>query len=113
MAVHKTAADMTMPSNNMMKVLRPFVPKTVREFRRKIIADRAARHALEACAGMSVEQTFKTVYERNFWGGVAGEFYSGTGSDPEVAAPYCQVVREFIRERNVKSVVDVGCGDFR
>jgi hypothetical protein len=94
-------------------VFRPLVPQALQEFRRNIIAKRSAQHALEACAGLSVEQTFEKVYMHNFWGGPAGEFYSGTGSDLEVAACYCQLVREFIRKRAIRSVVDVGCGDFR
>jgi len=98
---------------NITKALRPLVPHAVRELRRTVIAKRAAKNALEACAGLSVEQTFETVYTRNFWGGPAGEFYSGTGSDLEVAALYCKLVREFVQERNVRSIVDVGCGDFR
>lgn len=97
----------------MLKVLKPFVPPAVRRFRKKIILNRAARRARELCAGMSVEQTFETVYQRNLWGGIPGEFYSGTGSDLDIAGPYCKLVREFIREHNVKSIVDLGCGDFR
>jgi hypothetical protein len=113
MVAHEKTEGPSSQASNLMMLLRPFVPKAVREFRKKIIANRAAQHALEVCAGLSVEQTFETVYKRNFWGGNAGEFYSGTGSDPEVAAPYCQMVREFIRSHNIRSIVDVGCGDFR
>jgi SAM-dependent methyltransferase len=63
--------------------------------------------------GMSVRQTFAQIYRDNVWGGPAGEFYSGPGSDPEVAAAYVGSVQAFLRDHGVRSVVDVGCGDFR
>jgi SAM-dependent methyltransferase len=100
-------------SSKMLTRLRPLIPQSVRQFRKDVIRNRAARKAREACAGLSVEHAFETVYKRNYWGGIPGEFYSGTGSDPDITAPYSKFVREFVRERNIRSVVDVGCGDFR
>lgn len=97
----------------MLGLLRPFVPGAFRKLKHKIMLSRAVSRGREACAGTNVEQTFETVYRRNLWGGAEGEFYSGRGSDPEVAAPYCRFVRKFIQERNIKTVVDLGCGDFR
>jgi hypothetical protein len=97
----------------VLVLLRPFVPGAFRKLKHKLMLSRSVRHGRDACAGMSVEQTFETVYKRNLWGGADGEFYSGQGSDPEVTASYCRFVRRFIQERNIKSVVDLGCGDFR
>jgi SAM-dependent methyltransferase len=63
---------------------------------------------------LSVEETFETVYAKQLWGGEGShQFYSGGGSDIEYAGRYCEFVRQFIRDREIKSVVDVGCGDFR
>lgn len=38
---------------------------------------------------------------------------SGAGSDPFFARAYISFVSEFIKEHKVRSVVDLGCGDFR
>ena len=63
--------------------------------------------------GRSVEKTFSDVYEKNKWGGAQGQFYSGAGSDVEKLGNYIETIREFIKKTGVKSLVDVGCGDFR
>jgi SAM-dependent methyltransferase len=56
---------------------------------------------------------FGRIYHENMWGGNKGEFYSGPGSDDFVGTEYARVVKEYIRKHNIKSVVDIGCGDFR
>jgi len=62
---------------------------------------------------MTTQEVFDKAYRFNEWGGKAGEFYSGSGSKPEVAASYCEMVRRFIADRGLLTVVDLGCGDFR
>jgi hypothetical protein len=89
------------------------IPPAVRQLRRQVAFRRHLRHALDICAGLSVEQTFETIYKNNLWGGLSGDFYSGTGSEAEFVDPYCNYVRRFIRENGIKSIVDLGCGDFR
>jgi Glycosyl transferases group 1 len=49
---------------------------------------------------------FARVYATGAWG--AG---SGSGSDPRAAEPYCRFVERYIREHEVTSVLDLGCGD--
>ena len=56
---------------------------------------------------------FRAVYSRNLWGGQPGEFCSGAGSLGEEAQAYARVVRDFVGKRAIKSIVDLGCGDFR
>lgn len=51
---------------------------------------------------------FNAIYQDKVWG--CG---SGIGSLPEYAAPYMQFLQQFIRNNTVKSVVDVGCGDWQ
>lgn len=60
-----------------------------------------------------LKKIFSYVYADNVWGGDKGEFYSGPGSDENVTAPYIDLVNRFIKEKSIKSVVDLGCGDFR
>jgi len=38
--------------------------------------------------------------------------YSGSGSRGEAAVQYANSVKDFILSNNIKSVVDLGCGDF-
>jgi SAM-dependent methyltransferase len=61
----------------------------------------------------AVDEVFQEVYQRGMWGGEKGEFYSGPGSDSEPAIRYASGVGKLIAERGIRSVVDLGCGDFR
>jgi SAM-dependent methyltransferase len=60
----------------------------------------------------SPKGVFEDVYARNQWGGKSGEIYSGPGSRGEMARQYVNTVCNFIVEHEVKSIVDIGCGDF-
>jgi glycosyltransferase involved in cell wall biosynthesis len=72
-----------------------------------------ARPVAEDCNEKSLEEIFTDIYERNLWGGNPGEYFSGSGSDESVARPYAKAVNDFIRQLAIRSVVDLGCGDFR
>lgn len=61
----------------------------------------------------SPAEVFSEIYQRNMWGGVVGEFYSGPGSDDEFAEHFSDLVNTIIATHRVRSVVDLGCGDFR
>jgi SAM-dependent methyltransferase len=59
-------------------------------------------------------QIFESVYARKLWGGDGSDdFYSGSGSDPEEVQAYANVIKKFISEYQVRTHVDIGCGDFR
>jgi SAM-dependent methyltransferase len=62
----------------------------------------------------SRQEVFTYIYERGVWGR-SGEakFYSGPGSDDAVTAPYVAAIRRFIETHAIRSVIDLGCGDFR
>lgn len=61
----------------------------------------------------SREKTFSDIYSNNKWGGETGEFYSGEGSHSErLFEKYIDYVNGLINEKSVKTVVDLGCGDF-
>jgi len=63
-------------------------------------------------SSMSTKEVFSAIYSNNMWGGETGTFCSGSGSQFELAKPYCEMVRKFVYEYDVKSVLDIGCGDF-
>lgn len=60
----------------------------------------------------SPKTVFEDIYRHNQWGGKSGEIYSGLGSRGQMATEYVDIVSSFILQRGVKSIVDVGCGDF-
>jgi SAM-dependent methyltransferase len=60
-----------------------------------------------------VAEIFSEIYEANRWGGARGHFHSGGGSTIEHAEVYAGVIKRFVREHQVRHVVDLGCGDFR
>lgn len=51
---------------------------------------------------------FNNIYSNSLWG-----FKSGNGSDPENAKEWISNVNFFIKENNIKSILDLGCGDWR
>lgn len=53
-------------------------------------------------------QVFGEIYAKEKWGKGKG---SGTGSDPNYCSKYLQRLREFIEEKQITSVLDLGCGD--
>ena len=60
------------------------------------------------------QKIFSEIYANGTWGKNEGlKFYSGTGSDEKFAVPYADTIGKFIKENNIQSVVDLGCGDFR
>src|SRR5271166_2117815 len=60
----------------------------------------------------SNHRIFNEIYRINEWGGRSGEFYSGSGSYEPPVEEYAAVVRDFIRENDIDSIVALGCGDF-
>lgn len=63
-----------------------------------------------------MQQAFTSIYECRVWGNNGNPQYngsSGPGSAIAYNQPYINFIRGFILTHNVKSVADVGCGDFR
>lgn len=52
------------------------------------------------------KEIFTEIYDKNIWGG------SGGGSSPENTVEYRALLQKFLRDYNIKSVVDFGCGDW-
>jgi hypothetical protein len=60
-----------------------------------------------------LEEIFTEIYEKNIWGGRPGTFYSGTGSENPSTEIYIAELVRLINEKEIQSVLDIGCGDFR
>jgi SAM-dependent methyltransferase len=59
-------------------------------------------------------KSFEQVYEMGMWGvDDNGKGTSGYGSDPKFNTSYIQFIRNFIITRNLKVIVDLGCGDWQ
>ena len=89
--------------------LRPIVPAGLRNLWQRFRIEAVRRRN----RGRGVAEIFGEIYEANRWGGERGHFSSGSGSTGEHAERYAEVIRAFIRDREVRHVVDLGCGDFR
>ncbi len=62
----------------------------------------------------SPERVFSDIYASGAWEGHGDGFYSGSGSDDELAEPYVDVISTELRGATEDEiVVDLGCGDFR
>jgi len=62
-------------------------------------------------AGMTDDGVvFSEIYQTERWGKRLG---SGSGSLPENTRPYRTFLERFLRESGVKSVLDLGCGDWQ
>ena len=59
-----------------------------------------------------MEQIFTNIYENKSWGD--GEFNSGSGSEilPNKDT-YIPFLKKFILDNSIKSVIDLGCGNFK
>jgi glycosyltransferase involved in cell wall biosynthesis/SAM-dependent methyltransferase len=69
---------------------------------------------LDEFMGGDMASIFGEIYEKKMWGGeTAPRWYSGRGSNDENTEQYREYLQQFIQKYDVKSVVDVGCGDFR
>lgn len=89
--------------------MKDLAPRSLRRLSRRLKADiKASRNRR-----LSPQDVFTNVYTKGMWGGDPGTFFSGPGSNEEAAKPYADFVIRFMTEHNVKSVVDLGCGDFR
>ncbi|HEX4170516.1 MAG TPA: class I SAM-dependent methyltransferase [Bryobacteraceae bacterium] len=63
---------------------------------------------------MDRRTAFAAVYREKIFGDLPGErFYSGDGSMGRFADVYCQQVEALVNEKGIRSIVDLGCGDFR
>lgn len=52
------------------------------------------------------KEIFTEIYDKNIWGG------SGGGSDPGNTVEYRALLQKFLKNKNIKSVLDWGCGDW-
>jgi len=91
----------------MLGIMSPYVPDWFRHVYRSLGRAMVRRAYRE----LSLVETFSKIYQSRAWG--PDEFYSGSGSELTFAKKYRETIRRFVEAHQVKSIVDLGCGDFR
>ena len=91
-------------------LLKRLLPEPVIRWVRMLKSERHYRRY----AGRGPEEIFTYIYRNRLWGG-EGEhgFRSGTGSLPEHARAYEDYVVALVKRLAIRSILDVGCGDFQ
>lgn len=80
----------------------------------KRVSDRLYKDYPEVKQNIEVELThseiFDDIYKNELWGQGQG---SGGGSSPQITVEYRKFLKQFLKDYNIKSVVDLGCGDWQ
>jgi hypothetical protein len=102
---------LTVPSlSRLRSAVEQFVPQPIlRMYRNLIWAPIRQQYGQ-----LSVAEAFTQTYRNQLWGqNREGKFFSGRGSLDRFAVPYIEWLSRFVTERNISTIVDLGCGDFR
>ena len=62
-----------------------------------------------------IKQTFTHIYSNKVWGKGESEnpYFSGGGShDDAIIIPYIEKVCDLLKDKNISTICDIGCGDF-
>ena len=62
----------------------------------------------------SPEEIFTEIYNKNLWGNAPNgrQYCSGLGTTDSNTAKYIEILTNFINEFEIKSIFEIGCGDF-
>lgn len=64
-------------------------------------------------ANENAEKIFTSIYDQGAWGkDEKGQGISGSGSLVENASLYMKFLEDFVKANEIKTIVDVGCGDW-
>jgi SAM-dependent methyltransferase len=100
--------------SNLRSILKPFIPKRFLQKYRELRFERTWQTIRKEYGALPVAEAFTRTYRSKLWGTNNGEdFFSGAGSSDRFAAPYNSWVTRFIAGHGIRTVVDLGCGDFR
>jgi len=62
--------------------------------------------------GLGEQDRFALIYKMGYWKGVGDGSLSGAGSDSDSTYHIRRLLPVFLQEYNIKSILDVPCGDF-
>ncbi len=98
-------------TTRIKSLLRPLIPARLHEPWQRYKFDGEQRLA----QGVPLEQTFTEIYESGVWARASGvRYHSGPGSMPDVTKAYEDFVTGYLeRDLAIRTLVDIGCGDFQ
>jgi len=93
----------------MTPALKRFIPQSAQTLIRKWSTQQVQR----IYAPLTLSQTFDRIYRTNAWGGAGAVApQSGLGSTGRYVEEYCAVVSALLRQHDVHTISDLGCGNF-
>jgi SAM-dependent methyltransferase len=92
------------------KLLKKITPGPIKTVVRRIYLEKVLRKH----KSLELKDVFEHVYTSNLWKGSCTEtgLASGLGSTGKVVDDYCSLLSELIARYGVRSVADLGCGNF-
>jgi len=95
------------------KIIKKLTPSFIRKYKRK----KRDEKITEEFSGLSNSEVFEKIYEEKRWGSsddLNRKYSSGDGTrDKEIVSKYIDAVKDFLSDKkDVKSGLDLGCGDF-
>lgn len=107
----KTITDLLSLSEDELKAIgrqnREFYLENDRKFKERVAEIFSADFVVPKKVDPT-EVVFSTIYAQKLW----GDNPSGDGSKPENTRLYRTFLQNFLREHQIQSVVDIGCGDW-
>jgi SAM-dependent methyltransferase len=98
---------LTMPSR-AKSMIKDALPRPIRSLVTRWRTSRIQRRY----SALSLADTFDRIYDRSEWGENDILLNSGPGSTGRYVDEYCQMLRPLLRTYRVKSIADLGCGNF-
>lgn len=95
-----------------MRVLKSLIKRVTPEFLLALGRSWRLARLRANNAKRPILEVFVDIYARNQWDGAIGELRSGSGSTQSQAQAYVAAVRAFIIRHKIRTVVDLGCGNF-
>ena len=90
----------------MKKIIKEIIPALLLEWYRKW----ASNLKTSKFVNMSTKETFTEIYKTNFWS--SNESPSGGGSELIQTKSLINDLEKLLKDMDIKSVLDIPCGDF-
>lgn len=94
------------------KFIKPLIKKTLPSWAANYIQNTYLKLKFRKYRSRTLEQTFDEVYHKKMWAPEGSDMLSGAGSYGDTAERYVDFLQQFIKENEIKTITDIGCGDF-
>jgi SAM-dependent methyltransferase len=89
-------------------VIKLLIPRALEN----LIARWRANRVHQRYAGLTLSDAFDRIYESQAWARGNSSMTSGWGSTGRYAEEYCALLKDLLATHGIKSVADLGCGNF-